>query len=116
MSFSRPYRTLAVFALAFALAAPWAYGADRAGALALAPRSVESALPAPLRLLTSLWAALTSVWGDAGCQLDPFGVTHCAPTGPEAGSSTPAAEQDAGCQIDPFRVTVCSPATGGGTS
>lgn len=114
MSHPRLCRMLAVLTLTFALAVPCAHGADRPGAGT--QRSAEPASLAPLHLLVSLWATLTSAWGNAGCEADPFGVTHCAPTGPAAGSSAPATEQEAGCELDPYGVSICSPATGGGAS
>ena len=33
-----------------------------------------AAAPAPLALLERLWSALTSVWAEEGCRLDPNGL------------------------------------------
>jgi hypothetical protein len=50
-----------------------------------------------------LWEGLVSLWGEAGCQIDPLG--RCSPTeqqqGLTAGDQRPA-PADAGCQMDPL--------------
>lgn len=51
--------------------------------------------PAPLRaasLLDRLWSALTGVWAEAGCIIDPNGGCGASPAAPGT---------DEGCIIDP---------------
>lgn len=53
----------------------------------------STAALAPLDLLSRLWGALTSLWGDAGCIIDPNGVCSA-----RAGA---VGQVDAGCILDP---------------
>src|SRR5437764_788857 len=80
-----PFRRLALFTLALALATPWLVMA--------APHPVaKGAIQAPSApsSLLSLWSGwLTRLWADAGCIIDPDG--RCV-TGPRT---------DAGCIGDP---------------
>ena len=74
---------------------------------------------APRGVLALLWGALASVWGEAGCSIDPSGLTGAchqglaAPTGQEGCSLDPSGAAcsrataltglagDNGCSIDP---------------
>lgn len=83
---------IAVLLLGAVLAAPWVSAA--------APQ----AQPAPRTaggfgaVLGRLWSTLTSLWGDEGCSLDPYG--RCAGAGGSAASS--GATLDNGCSPDPY--------------
>lgn len=88
-------RKIFVLLLAGALAASWAFaeeprnhpGPDHAGALAWAP----------LDLLSRFWSALTALWGENGCTLDPSGRCTAGPgNGTDSGTTG-----DSGCTIDP---------------
>ncbi len=102
-------RKIAVLLLAGSLAASWALaepprtlpGPDRAGTFEWAR----------LDLLTRFWNALTSLWGENGCSVDPFG--RCIP-GTRSGTSGATTTGDAGCSVDPNGR--CIPGTGEGTS
>ncbi len=88
-------RKIFIFLLAGVLAASWGLaeeprnlpGPDRAGTFAWAP----------LDLLSRFWSALTALWGESGCTLDPSGA--CI-TSPGDGTSSGTAG-DEGCTLDP---------------
>jgi hypothetical protein len=88
---SSPRRKIAVLLLAIFLLTPWVAAAE--------PRQGEHqrAAGATLGLLARLWSALTAVWIDAGCTIDPNGRCGGHSTTPE-----PTENADAGCTIDPF--------------
>jgi hypothetical protein len=81
MNSSRTVRLFLVCLLAAALAVP-SWGASPGG------RPTRSADP-----MARLWSALTAVWAEAGCWLDPHG--GCTAGSPEA------AGKDEGCWLDP---------------
>jgi hypothetical protein len=78
--------------LVAALTAPW--GASAEPRRETRPRAA-AASPAPFELLSRLWSALTSVWAEEGCHIDPNG--RCA-SNQGSGLTAPA---DTGCHIDP---------------
>ena len=86
MNSSRTARLFLVCLLAAALAVP-ARGASPGG------RSTRPADP-----VARLWSALTAVWAEAGCWIDPHGG-HCSAGQSEAPAPLPGT--DAGCGIDP---------------
>ncbi len=94
-----PRRTILAFVLAMVLVTPWASAEPR---MDIGSRDA----------FTRLWSLLTSLWSEAGCQLDPDG--KCAPNLPDAGCEadpngrclpeqdpSPTNDLDAGCQADP---------------
>ncbi|HWM89494.1 MAG TPA: hypothetical protein VN493_01870 [Thermoanaerobaculia bacterium] len=81
MSSSSLRRKIAVLLLALVLAAPWALAAE--------PRFEQRG--AAWSLFDRLWGALTSLWNENGCTLDPSG--RCVPDARES--------LDEGCTIDP---------------
>jgi hypothetical protein len=92
MPVSSPRRKIFPLLLVAALAAPWVASAE--------PQREERprasvAAPTPFALLGRLWSALTSVWGETGCRLDPDG--RCAP---DQGSGLTASTED-GCRPGP---------------
>ena len=110
---------IAGLALAVALALPWPAAAQPV----LQTPSRPAAVPASWNLLAHAWAALTSLWGEAGLIIDPNGVGAAppAPPPPAAGlgidpdglcAATPGttAQSDAGCVIDPNGL--CAAASG----
>src|ERR1044071_1267522 len=78
--------------LACALAAPWTAAAEPRREVR--PHTQEAA-PAPVAFLGRLWSALTSLWAEEGCNIDPNG--RCVPN-QGSGLTTPA---DTVCNIDP---------------
>lgn len=95
-------RIAVAFLLAVFLIAPWA---------AAEPRDDRGA--ASPQLLAQLWSWLSTLWGEAGCILDPSGRcggppaptqvdAGCGldPSGRCGGTSAPT-QVDAGCGIDP---------------
>lgn len=82
------------------LAVPWASAAGHAA-------------PAPPGLFHQILSFFTSLWGDSGCHIDPFGGCatsvqpdegcHIDPSG-RCGKATtaPLVLPDEGCHIDPF--------------
>ena len=108
MTSSSPLRKIAaVLLLVLLLGAPWAAAA--------APRAVPPWRAAGLGdLLVQVWSALTVLWGDAGCSLDPNGRCQGAPTLDEGCSADPSGRckgatvpmappptLDEGCSLDP---------------
>lgn len=84
-------RKTAIFALAVALALPWAAAA--------APQTRHQ--PVSSGFLHQLWATLSSFWStgvtpDSGCQWDPSGRCRAGSAAP-----APALTPDSGCQMDP---------------
>ncbi|HWM90549.1 MAG TPA: hypothetical protein VN493_07255 [Thermoanaerobaculia bacterium] len=82
MSSSSLRRRISVLLLALVLAAPWSLAAE--------PRFEQRG--AAWNLFDRLWGALTSLWSEAGCTLDPSGKClggNVAPMG------------DNGCTLDP---------------
>lgn len=82
MSSPSSRRRIAVLLLALVLAAPWSLAAE--------PRFEQR--EAAWSLFDRLWGALTSLWSENGCTLDPNGKClggNTAPTG------------DEGCTVDP---------------
>jgi hypothetical protein len=86
----RPCRKLAVLLLAITFLTPWVASA--------APRSPGERRADSAPLSAPLWSALTALWADLGCTIDPSGGCHG-----DAQSSAPAppALPDLGCGIDP---------------
>ena len=79
-------RLLLILLVVAAVATPAAWGSPRHLAGEIAPPDI----------FARFWNALTAIWGEAGCGLDPHG--GCA----TAASETPAPPTaDAGCMIDP---------------
>jgi hypothetical protein len=89
MNRSAPSRLLAALALGAALLAPAAVAAPRPHP---APRVANTAQPGSLDLLSRLWAALTSLWSEEGCSIDPDGRCAAKPSAPSV---------DNGCSLDP---------------
>lgn len=90
MTLSSFRRKIVVLLVAGALVAPWA--------LAEEPRHPGPDLT-PINFLSRLWsAALTALWGENGCSIDPDG--RCIP-GPGDGASGSGTTGDNGCSVDP---------------
>jgi hypothetical protein len=105
---SSPRRKIAVLLLAVFLLTPWVAAAEPR------PGEHQRAAGTTLDLLASLWSALTAVWIDEGCTIDPNG--RCGGDRLDNGctidpfgrcgsqSTTPESTEnaDAGCTIDPY--------------
>jgi hypothetical protein len=96
MTSSSLHRKIVVFLLAAVLTAPWALaGEPRA---ALSERDGAGVLRgSPLDLLSGLWRAVTVLWAESGCTIDPYG--GCAAGRQDDGAADAAG--DSGCTIDP---------------
>jgi hypothetical protein len=87
-----PFRRLAAFSLALALASSLASAAPRD---VQPPRGKTAVAAAPAdTLLTRLWGRLIGAWTKAGCIIDPDG--RCL-----GDSGTMTAPPEEGCAIDP---------------
>lgn len=84
-------RKVSLLLLLAVLSAPWTASAEPAA------RAGQRGAEAPWDLIVRLWGALTAVWGEEGCRIDPFGRCADQNTPPE-----PTENLDAGCRIDPF--------------
>ena len=87
-SSKRKIGALVLFAV---LLAPWTAVADPVG------RSLAPSVQGSGDLLATFWNAITALWGDNGCSMDPFGLCRDDNDEPE-----PAENGEAGCSVDPF--------------
>lgn len=100
---SSPRRKIAAFLLAILLLTPWVAAAE--------PRPGE--YQPTQGLLARLWSALTAVWIDAGCTIDPYGrcggdsldngctIDPDGRCGSHGTTPAPGENADGGCTIDP---------------
>ena len=94
MTSSSLRRKFVVLLLALTLSTPWALAEERQTSL---PNSHSGSLPAPLGFFSELWSALTALWQQSACKLDPFGGCTASPGHDDGG----AASGESGCTIDP---------------
>jgi hypothetical protein len=95
-------RKAALLVLGAALVAPWSAAA--AGRSRAEPRHERTIAAAPRGVIALLWGALTSIWEENGCSLDPSGLTGAC----QHGLTTPTGQE--GCSLDPSGVS-CGRAT-----
>jgi hypothetical protein len=84
-------RKFAALLLTAALVAPWAAAAEPCA------QADQPATRGPSTFVAHLWAALTAVWGEEGCSIDPYG--RC---GADSATPAPTENLDEGCKMDPF--------------
>lgn len=95
--FSSSHRKICVLLLAAVLTAPLTAAAEPGARIDQQAWDV----------LARLWNALTVVWGDNGCMIDPYG--RCAEN--NATTPEPSESLDNGCKMDPFGGCVTNTAT-----
>jgi hypothetical protein len=88
---SFPRRKIGVPLVAAVLLAPWTAAAE-SGALKDA-----AGIQSPWDRLARLWSAVTALWSEEGCSVDPYGRCGAANS-----PAAPAEKLDNGCKIDPF--------------